>query len=60
MVIPDRFIETAAQSEQYDDAELGAKHIFATCLKLADPSVTAGEEFGELFGEVIASEATVA
>ena len=27
MVLPDAFIETAAQSEQYDAAGLNAKHI---------------------------------
>jgi hypothetical protein len=59
MVIPDRFIETAAQSEQYDDAGLATKHIFGTALKLVDPSVLMGS-FDALFDPVAASEATVA
>jgi len=59
MVIPDRFIETAAQSEQYDDAGLATKHIFGTALKLVDPSVLMGS-FDALFDPTVASEATVA
>jgi len=34
MVLPDRFIETAAQSEQYEDAGLQSKHIYSTLLQL--------------------------
>jgi len=59
MVLPDRFIETAAQSEQYDDAGLAAKHIYGTALSLASPG-NVPEDHGSLFGEVVASEATVA
>mmetsp|Transcript_61289 Transcript_61289/g.138718 ORF Transcript_61289/g.138718 Transcript_61289/m.138718 type:complete len:394 (-) Transcript_61289:233-1414(-) len=62
MVLPDRFIETAAQSEQYDDAGLAAKHIYGTALRLASGpgESTLAEDHGSLFGEVVASEATVA
>ena len=62
MVLPDRFIETAAQSEQYDDAGLAAKHIYGTALRLASGpgESTLAEDYGSLFGEVVASEATVA
>jgi len=59
MVIPDRFIETAAQSEQYDEAGLATKHIFGTALKLVDPAVVMGS-FDALFDPIVASEATVA
>ena len=38
MVIPDQWIETAAQSEQYDEAGLNSKHIFGTMERLLDPA----------------------
>ena len=39
MVIPDQWIETAAQSEQYDEAGLNAKHILGTMQRLLDPAM---------------------
>jgi 1-deoxy-D-xylulose-5-phosphate synthase len=39
MVIPDQWIETAAQSEQYDEAGLNAKHILGTLQRLLDPAM---------------------
>jgi len=60
MVLPDRFIETAAQSEQYEDAGLQSKHIYSTLLQLVDATAAVHENYGSLFGEVVASEATVA
>ena len=38
MVIPDQWIETAAQSEQYDEAGLNSKHILGTMERLLDPA----------------------
>jgi len=60
MVLPDRFIETAAQSEQYDDAGLSAKHVYATALSLVRDDCGGLDECEALFDEVVASEATVA
>ena len=36
MVLPDAFIETATQFQQYDQAGLNAKHIVGTVNKLMD------------------------
>ena len=36
MVLPDSFIETATQFQQYDQAGLNAKHIVGTVNKLMD------------------------
>jgi deoxyxylulose-5-phosphate synthase len=38
MVLPDHFIETGTQTEQYDEAGLSANHIEATVLRLVERS----------------------